>query len=49
MNFIDNRHIFGGLNGEKLASMLGIDYMSIDDILNKYKNTFEKNKTVNFG
>ena len=40
--FLDNRHIFGGLRGGKLAGLLGIRYMGIDEILNKYKSTYDK-------
>lgn len=41
MNFFDNRHILGGLNGKKIAELLGVHFMSIDDILNVYKQTYE--------
>lgn len=39
--FLDNRHIYGGLNGEKLAHLIGIHYMSIKDILDKYSSTYK--------
>lgn len=35
-SFIDNRHIYGGLKGKKLADLLHIRYMDTMDILNKY-------------
>ncbi len=44
--FWDNRHIFGGLNGNKLAGILGIHYMDIDSILNKYSRTYNGRKGV---
>ncbi len=37
--FVDNRHILAGLNGTKLAKLLGIDYTSLDEILNRYLKT----------
>lgn len=38
--FLDNRHIYGGLNGRKLADLLGIRYMSLEEILNNYAETY---------
>lgn len=40
MSFVDNRHIYGGLNGDKLANILKIRYMNIEEILNKYVNSY---------
>lgn len=37
--FLDSRHIFGGLDGRKLASLIGIKYVSTSDILNRYLET----------
>lgn len=37
--FFDNRPIYCGLNGSKLANLLGIKYMSLEDMLNKYAAT----------
>jgi dTDP-4-dehydrorhamnose reductase len=34
--FLDNRHIYGGLNGEKIEIMLKFRYKSIEEILDKY-------------
>lgn len=48
MNFLDNRHIFGGLNGKKLADILEINYLEVDDILNKYMKTLDKKRFVDF-
>lgn len=42
IHFLDKRHIFGGLTGRKLTDMLGIRYMSTDEIINKYKNTYDR-------
>ena len=39
--FIDNRHIYGGLNGKKLANLLGVQFMDIVEIVNKYITTYE--------
>lgn len=39
--FLDGRHIYGGLNGNKLAYLIGIHYMSLNDILDKYSNTYK--------
>ncbi len=41
LSFLDNRHIYGGLNGNKLADLLGIHYMSIDNMLNEYNKTYK--------
>lgn len=38
--FLDNRHIYGGLNGRKLANLLGINYMSLEEILDNYAKTY---------
>ena len=40
--FLDNRHIYGGLKGNKLVNLLEIRYMDIDSMLNKYRNTYKK-------
>lgn len=39
INFTDNRHVYGGLRGEKLADLLDIHYMNLTEILNKYVST----------
>ena len=41
ISFLDKRHVLGGLKGDRLAEMLQVNYMSIDDILNHYKHTYE--------
>lgn len=38
-SFLDNRHIYGGLNGNRLASVLGMEFQSIDEILEQYSKT----------
>ena len=40
-SFLDNRHIYGGLNGNKLANILDVHYMSIEEILDKYVSTWD--------
>lgn len=42
--FLDKRHIHGGLNGSKLAGLLGIPYMNIDEILDRYVYMYEGRK-----
>jgi dTDP-4-dehydrorhamnose reductase len=34
--FLDNRHIFGGLNGEKLENIIGFKFKNIKEMLNTY-------------
>lgn len=41
ISFLDNRHIYGGLKGDKLADLLGIHYMDMESILNKYSTTYK--------
>lgn len=38
--FLDNRHIFGGLNGTKLESLLGIRYTGLQKMLDNYFETY---------
>lgn len=38
--FLDNRHIYGGLNGRRLGELLGINYKTTIDILNSYVNSY---------
>lgn len=42
--FLDKRHIYGGLKGDKLADMLGFHYMDIGEILDQYISTYEREK-----
>lgn len=42
ISFLDNRHIYGGLKGEKLARLLGIHYMNTKEILDKYVKSMRK-------
>lgn len=42
--FLDKRHIHGGLNGSKLAGLLGFHYMNTDEILYRYAYTYERSK-----
>lgn len=37
--FLDNRHIYSGLNGNRLAGMLRMEFQSIDEILEQYSKT----------
>lgn len=46
MQFLDNRHIYGGLDGNKLANLIEIDYMNIADILKHYMETYRKRKEI---
>lgn len=39
-SFLDNRHIYCGLNGDRLAGMLNIRFQSIDGILDHYSQTY---------
>lgn len=39
--FLDNRHVYGGLDGNKLVDLLGIRYMTLSEILNKYISTYK--------
>lgn len=41
ISFLDNRHVYGGLNGKKLADLLEFHYMNLEEILNRYANTYE--------
>lgn len=38
--FCDNRHILGGLNGNKLESLLGIHYTDLQKMLDNYYETY---------
>lgn len=40
-SFLDNRYIYGGLDGRKLTDLLGIHYMSLEEILNNYAKTYQ--------
>lgn len=42
--FLDNRHVYGGLNGNKLAELLEIHYMNLEEILSRYIYTYEGKK-----
>ncbi|MCM1236720.1 MAG: sugar nucleotide-binding protein [Ruminococcus flavefaciens] len=46
--FLDNRHVYGGLRGDKLADLLGIQFMNIAEILDKYVSTYEGEKSGKF-
>ena len=46
--FLDNRHVYGGLRGDKLTNLLGIHYMGITEILDKYVRTYEVEKLGKF-
>lgn len=43
-SFADNRHIYGGLKGDKFADLTGTSYMGIAEILNRYIDTFISTK-----
>lgn len=38
--FLDYRHIYGGLRGERLEKLLGIKYKSVIDIMDKYISSY---------
>lgn len=40
ISFLDNRHIYGGLRGDRLGELIKIKYKSITDILNEYMNSY---------
>lgn len=40
--FLDNRHIYGGLKGDKLVNLLGQQYMKLCEILVSYNSTYQK-------
>lgn len=42
--FVDNRHIRGGLKGDKLAALLGIHFMNTAEILDRYISTYERER-----
>lgn len=42
ISFLDNRHIYGGLRGDKLAQILNMKYQNLDEILNRYIETFTR-------
>lgn len=42
IHFLDNRHIYGGLNGNKLAHLLGMEYTDLEEIMDKYAYTYER-------
>lgn len=44
LHFLDNRHILAGLNGSKLADLLGVNYMTLDEILHQYINTMPQDE-----
>lgn len=41
MPFLDKRHIYGGLNGDKLADELDMKFMDIGEIMDRYADTFD--------
>ena len=41
--FLDHRHIHGGLRGDRLAGLLGMKYMDIETILDRYKRSYRRN------
>lgn len=45
--FLDKRHVHGGLNGTKLETLLGISYMGLEEILDRYAYTYERRKIEN--
>lgn len=42
ISFLDNRHIYGGLRGERLKNVLGINYMDTKNILDRYMESYER-------
>jgi len=43
-SFVDNRHIYSGLNGKKLADLLKMEFQEVDEILNRYYATYKKGR-----
>lgn len=43
--FADGRHLYAGLNGEKLAAQLNLEYMDLDTILEKYRISYQATNT----
>ncbi len=41
IHFSDNRHIYAGLKGDKLAGLLDVQYTSIMEMLDRYKDSCE--------
>jgi len=41
ISFVDNRHIYGGLNGDKLADIIKIKYQSIDEMIKNYLKSYK--------
>lgn len=41
LSFYDKRHIYGGLNGDKLERLIEINYKTISEILDLYIQSFE--------
>lgn len=39
INFVDNRHVKGGLNGALLKKYINMEYMDLNTIIRKYKKT----------
>lgn len=39
--FVDNRHVYGGLKGDKLVGLLEIQFMNMTEILDKYVSTYK--------
>lgn len=44
MPFYDNRHVYGGLKGNKLADLLEIHYMDIVEIMDRYADTYRRER-----
>lgn len=47
--FLDNRHIYGGLNGEKLAGLLNAQFSNTMQILDRYIDTYKMKNTFKGG
>lgn len=41
-SFLDNRSVYGGLNGSKLSNLIGLHYKNLEDILEQYASTFRQ-------
>lgn len=46
MSFLDDRHIYGGLKGNKSVDLLGIHYMGLNEILYRYFKTYQKEMQI---
>lgn len=41
ISFLDNRHIYAGLNGEKITNLIDLNYQNLDTIIEKYSKSYQ--------